>query len=231
MERKKTKESCSTFGFKVYESTFLMPDVRFENELVIEIQSAYGEQGVTLAMKSYQSCIQGRIRICATCFCLFKIGADKASRWTSVASTWRCGFDCWCSNLQTSYDWNESEQNISHFFTLIWFLHIRCIHVHSVFQVVVRRMTEARKHWSSVVSNLGMPVYDSWCNYKDVRSLALLHCSCSFLEEKCQILQGTSGLPPGTTLKYAELEALCALQPSGEVCLSSNRKRWHYFIY
>ena len=27
MERKKTKESCSTFGFKVYESTFLMPDV------------------------------------------------------------------------------------------------------------------------------------------------------------------------------------------------------------
>ena len=37
------------------------------------------------------------------------------------------------------------------------------------------------------------------------------------MTEKCQILQGTSGLPPGTTLKYAELEALCALQPSGEV--------------
>lgn len=37
------------------------------------------------------------------------------------------------------------------------------------------------------------------------------------MTEKCQILKGTSGLPPGTTLQYAQLEALCALQPSGEV--------------
>lgn len=37
------------------------------------------------------------------------------------------------------------------------------------------------------------------------------------MTETCQLLVGVGGLAPGTTLEYAELEALSALQPSGEV--------------
>ena len=35
-------------------------------------------------------------------------------------------------------------------------------------------------------------------------------------QEKCKILEGAGGLPPGTELTYDELEALCSLQASGE---------------
>ncbi|CAE7901848.1 rpoC2 [Symbiodinium necroappetens] len=37
------------------------------------------------------------------------------------------------------------------------------------------------------------------------------------MTEKCTIEEGISGLPPGTLIKYVELEGLCALQPSAEV--------------
>ena len=61
-------------------------------------------------------------------------------------------------------------------------------------EVVVRRMAELRMHSERLESVT----------------------RCDSCEEKCEIVKGTSNLPPGTTLLYSDLEALCALQPSGE---------------
>ncbi len=101
-KRKETKESCSVCLFDAWRQVWKWTGDR-DSISVWWAGCNFGRE--IISMISY---IQPQT--CKLAFaCTIKIGADKASRWTSVASTWRCGFDCRCSNLQTSYDWNQSK--------------------------------------------------------------------------------------------------------------------------
>ena len=98
-KRKETKESCSVCLFDAWRQVWKWTGDR-DSVSVWWAGCNFGRE--IISMISY---IQPQT--CKLAFaCTIKIGADKASRWTSVASTWRCGFDCRCSNLETSYDWN-----------------------------------------------------------------------------------------------------------------------------
>lgn len=226
-------------GFHGAHVQFRTVHCRFENELVSEIQSAYGEQGVTLPksgrVSAFLQCRKELKRLTIiepviVRLCMFQ--QDSKDIWLAQSFTpflldAKVGIsskhiEAWTFFEETALCLNSIHVMMGR--KKSFWLPVFCVGtIHDRWWCAGwRKHGRKGNRWKSFVPNLTALKITT-------KNKLLSEVTSPWSKEKCQILKGTSGLPPGTTLQYAQLEALCALQPSGEVrvkCKHRTDRTW-----